>query len=212
MPSRGSDRVERGESPCGCSVLPVGLRQSDRQLVGGFVVSVSPVAVMPEQSTLVITRRCVKVADHVYPLGNICHFGPGTRVKKLVPWRILGVIAFIGLTMTLSGNLRAFGWLVVMCAAGCFVYDITLGKRFGLMLMLNSGKELFFETSDKSGIAAVSDHVYAMLERVDADMEPKQVTVNQNKITIKDTTVTGGLNAGTISGDMRTDVWSDDRS
>lgn len=168
--------------------------------------SFTPVATMPKASTLVITRRTVKVGDHVYPLANICHFGPGMRMKKLVPWRFLCVIAAIGLFFTNFGSTRPIGTLLVVGTIALFTYDQVKGRKFGLMLMLNSGKELFFETTDSTGIAAVADNVYAMLERVDGETEPKQVTVNQNKITITDTTITGGFNTGTISGDMRTEM------
>lgn len=173
---------------------------------------VTPIALIPKASTLVITRRTVKVDDHVYPLVNICHFGPGARMKKLIPWRFLCMIAFLGLFLTIFEGSRLLGTILVIGALASFGYDQALGKRYGLMLTLNSGKELFFETTDTTGVSAVADNVYAMLERVDGDSEPKRVTVNQNKITITDTTISGGLNTGTVEGDMTTELRSDSDS
>lgn len=119
-----------------------------------------------------------------------------------VPKMALGG-AFIGgiLMSALGSGADALGGLLILGAIVGAVWNLLNLQRPGLIISLNSGQECFFATRDERGLAAVSDQVYEILERIEEDVA-KQFTVNETQVTIRDTTVTGVLNTGAVDGDI----------
>lgn len=168
--------------------------------------------------TLLITRRSIRVGNHVYPTENICHFGPGLRLVRPVPFKVLLVAVLIGLMMTTIGSIRSsvldpdggllsslLGWLLIIAAVGGLVWDLIRRKEFGLLVSLNSGHNVFFRTRDKDGVSRISQYVYRLFEQLEEDARA-HVTINESKVVIKGTTVHGGLNTGTVGGAMSSHV------
>ena len=147
--------------------------------------------------TLLITRRSIRVGNHVYPTGNICHFGPGLRLVRPVPFKVLLATVLIGFML--------MGWLLILAAIGGLVWDLIRRKEFGLLVSLNSGHNVFFRTRDKDGVSQISQYVYRLFEQLEGDARA-HVTINESKVVIKGTTVHGGLNTGTVEGAMTSHV------
>ncbi|WP_346216177.1 DUF6232 family protein [Kocuria rosea] len=168
--------------------------------------------------TLLITRRSIRVGNHVYPTGNICHFGPGLRLVRPVPFKVLLATVLIGFMLITIGSIRSsifdpngglmptlLGWLLILAAIGGLVWDLIRRKEFGLLVSLNSGHNVFFRTRDKDGVSQISQYVYRLFEQLEGDARA-HVTINESKVVIKGTTVHGGLNTGTVEGAMTSHV------
>lgn len=168
-----------------------------------------------EDSRIVITNNTLRVEGQVYPIRNICMFGPGEQLKY--PWARPAIVlpaagvcggAFI---LTLIATLLAsqFGssmtffavicWLLFLGLLAGFVYLIYLIMKRpvwpGLRFTLSSGGTKFFRTRDESGVQNVSDWVTKLLEGAEVD-ERASIVVNRNSVTIDRSTISGPVAGG----------------
>lgn len=167
-----------------------------------------------QSGSLTLTPRTLVVGDMVLPARNIARFGAGNirrwpfnwwMVSCLGvasgPWLMLAlatfyVDAFIGFLMTLSG-------LFVLGLAGWGAYLLVFAPtRPGLVVSTNAGEVLFFPTQDKESLDVVTRRVSTIFEDMNAG--GAQITVTQHNVSMKDVSVDGILNTGSVSGGATT--------
>lgn len=184
-------------------------------------MSVTQPVIPLNPSSFTLTRRTILAGENVYLVANISRFGPGTRRRTAVPWRLLGVLFAIGALMSVLGalssamgsgygssssnvsGLTVIGALLLFASIGLGIFNIVTGLEHGLIIGLNSGEVVFFKTEDRRGLTMVVDRVRALLNNIESDWQPMTVVLNQNAVHIQAGAImSGNLTAGSVGGGM----------
>lgn len=143
------------------------------------------VIVIDRPEAIVVTKKVVKFGSCVYQFRNVTGFGVA-NVKtpyKVHPLVIL-ILLFLG-TILLSQSdpqVQGFGILILLLACAGILDDLLQPKRIGLELYVNSGNNVIFVTTDKSGIREV---ISQLCEFMESDIEDiKVININQSQATI----------------------------
>lgn len=176
-----------------------------------------------DMSRIIITGRTLQANGQVFPIRNICMFGPGMELKY--PWArarymLLAIIvcfsifSFTLLVTSIAADWGGFMivialifWLfLILTAVGsaALIYLVyTKPVWHGLRITLNSGQSRFYPTSDESGVKKVSDWITKLLEGAEVGHQAN-VVVNRNSVTITQSTVSGTVAGGDSAVNMRT--------
>lgn len=135
-----------------------------------------------KNSNLTVTRRTVRFAKNVYQTNNISSFSEGDVTLPGIPWIVLVilVISIIVMHNTL-GNIDYVKSLVSIAVICGVIYNFSSArKRYGLLVVLNSGDRSLFMSADKSGLKEVIAVIYDLIEK---DSEAVyQVNISNSKI------------------------------
>lgn len=157
----------------------------------------------PSVPILTVTNSTVRNGDSIYPTRNISYFGPGERPYGRVPRGIVIGVAALGFLLSFAsllsrGSSGGMGTFLVLVALGCVIWNIVGPVRNGVVLIVNSGDRVFFETHDKSGVARVAATIQAIFEKLEVDSEAS-FNFTDKRIAISHSTVTGPVNTGSYT-------------
>ncbi len=143
------------------------------------------VIVIDRPEPIVITKKVVKFGSYVYQFRNVTGFGVA-NVKtpyKVHPLVILILLFLGGILLSQSDKTsQGFGILILLLACAGILDDLLRPKRIGLELYVNSGNNVIFVTTDKSGIREV---ISQLCEFMESDIEDiKVININQSQATI----------------------------
>ncbi|PIE31240.1 hypothetical protein CSA56_18950 [candidate division KSB3 bacterium] len=168
---------------------------------------------------IIITKRTLSFGNDVYQFRNITGFSDGElQLKAVIPWSIvllaliigplllamnmrLGVLPMGG-TYTLYGTTE-IGWIVIICAIIATLINFSQGRKYGLVLSLNSGDKHLFVTSDRKNLAHAVTQLYQFMESEQDGIYV--VNVTDNSITVKGN-MTGVAAAGTADTNIKSEV------
>lgn len=143
------------------------------------------VLVIEKPEPIVVTKKVVKFGSYVYQFRNVTGFG-FANVKK--PYRVhpLVILTFLlvgtGLVYQSDKITQGFGMLILLLGVAGVIDNLTQPKRIGLELYVNSGDNVIFVTTDKSGVREV---ISQLCEFMESDIEDiKVININQNHATI----------------------------
>lgn len=157
----------------------------------------------PDQpQLLVLSGKTLTHEGHAYPLANISYFGPGVRPRTPIPWTgvLLMFLAALGLE---AMDHSVIATLAGLTACGLAFYNIAKRNQPGLVIEMNSGRTVFFGTSDRNGVEQVTDLISGILARLDSEIGTTKVSITESSVRFcADTNITGNVNQGIVNQGM----------
>jgi hypothetical protein len=155
---------------------------------------------------ILITKKTVSFGNYVYQFRNVTGFGLFISKTSLFENIIVGTLVFLffgGLFLaggTFSSLLKTVGW-IMFGFSSLFIILICLKPRpQGMILYLNSGDSMIFESDDLNGIKRVVSILYYFMESdregsyiVNIDQSPAKIGVGYAE-TIRAKQVGGTIN------------------
>jgi hypothetical protein len=124
---------------------------------------------------ILITKYTLRLDDDVYQMSNITGFGVGKIPKPKFSWGLFLILGFAGLAVILQlapmifystyqinevlMKIWIFCWSII---AICNYFMAPI--RYGLSIQLNSGREVFVVTSNKSFLSEIVLKLYELMD------------------------------------------------
>lgn len=143
------------------------------------------VIIIDRPEAIVVTKKVVKFGSGIYQFRNVTGFGLA-NVKtpyKVHPLVVL-ILLILGAILINQSDKTAqgLGILILMLGGAGVIDNLMQPKRIGLELYVNSGDNVIFVTSDKSGIREV---ISQLCEFMESDIEDiKVINIDQRQATI----------------------------
>lgn len=139
------------------------------------------VIVIERPEAIVVTKNVVKFGSYVYQFRNVTGFGLSQiKTNNIVPIQFIILLLLGGLILLFQQF--AVGILILVCGVGCVYINISQPKKHGLELYVNSGNNVIFITTDKSGIRDVVSELCKFME---SDIEEGYIiNIDQRSATI----------------------------
>lgn len=120
------------------------------------------------------------VDDNIYPLVNICRLGPDTRAIQKVPNKLVVTGIFLAAVLYVLGaegffnsnTLRFMSGVLFLCGFSGLILNFVYSREFGILISLNSGKDIFLPMRDRKG---VSDIMAAILDIIESSSENRSI-------------------------------------
>lgn len=163
-----------------------------------------------------ITKRTVSFENHVYQFRNIVGFSDWKiPTRAIIPWTIIficiisfAVLDYINIPLgilpfsKIRYTTQTIGVLCLIIAIFGTLINRMISSKYGLSLILNSGHEHRFVTSDSNNLKKVIKQLHMFME-TDQDGE-YVVNVNNNSINIQ-----GNLTGVAAAGNQECKISSD---
>lgn len=119
---------------------------------------------------IVITKKTVRFGNYVYQFRNVTGFGLFIPKGSLFDKIIAGTLVFLllgGLSLAgakISSLLTIVGWIITGFSLLFTILILSKSKPQGMILYLNSGDSMIFESNDINGIKKVVSILYKFME------------------------------------------------
>ncbi len=137
---------------------------------------------------IVITKKTVRFGNYVYQFRNVTGFGLFISKMSLLENIIACILAifFVGgiflIEKNFSSLLTIVGWIITSFSLLFIILICSKPKPQGMILYLNSGDSMIFESNDINGIKKVVSILYGFME---SDMEGSYiVNIDQSRAKI----------------------------
>ena len=143
------------------------------------------VIVIDRPEPIVVTKKVVKFGSYVYQFRNVTGFGiANVKTPYKVPPLVILILLFLSAILFSQSDptARGFGLLILLLGCAGVIENLSQPKRIGLELYVNSGDNVIFVTTDKSGIREV---ISQLCEFMESDIEDiKVINIDQSRATI----------------------------
>lgn len=155
-----------------------------------------------QPSLLILSGHTLSHEGHAYPLQNISYFGPGTRPQTPLPWpAVIG--AFISSLLFEMADHSTIATLFILSAIAMAVYNFVKRKQHGMVMEMNSGRVVFFSTTDKKGVKQVTSLISEILSKIDLGYPPTSIAISETNVLIHEgASIAGNINTGIVHGNM----------